>query len=65
MTVIIWTCVLMYAALKFSYIIQRSKPTMFSFYKDNDYSLKGEDINLGERNFRIAVTIEDFFAPIK
>ena len=50
-TVIIYTCVLMYASLKFSYLISRNKPTMFSYLKDNDYSLRGEEINLGERNF--------------
>ena len=64
-TIIIYTYVLMYASLKFSYFISRNKPTMFSYLKDNDYSLKGEDINLGYRNFRIAVTIEDFFPPKK
>ena len=38
---------------------------MFSYLKDNSYSLNGESINLSERNFRIAVTIEDYFAPKK
>ena len=37
---------------------------MFTYYKDNTYSLNNEKINLGARNFRMAVTIEDYFPPI-
>ena len=64
-TLIINLCVLMFATLKFSYFITRNKPTMFSYLKDNDYSINGEEINLSERNFKIAVTIEDFNEPSK
>ena len=38
---------------------------MFTFLKDSDYQLNGEEINLSERNFRMAVTIEDFYSPSK
>ena len=64
-TILAFLIVLMYAILKFSHLMTRHKPTMFSYLKDNDYSLNGEEVNLSERKFRIAVTIEDFFAPIK
>ena len=37
---------------------------MFTYYKDNTYSLNNEKINLGARNFKMAVTIEDYFPPI-
>ena len=64
-TILSFLIVIMYAILKFSHLMTRHKPTMFSYLKDNDYSLNGEEIDLSERKFRIAVTIEDFFAPIK
>ena len=59
-TVIIYLCVLMYASLKFSYFITRNNPNMFSYIKDENQLVDGEEINLSERNFRIAFTIEDF-----
>ena len=64
-TILAFLIVLMYAILKFSHLMARHKPTMFSYLKDNDYSLNGVEIDLSERKFRIAVTIEDFFAPRK
>ena len=64
-TILIFMIVLMYAAFKFSHLLTRHKPIMFSYLKDNDYSFNGEEVNLSERRFRIAVTIEDFFSPIK
>ena len=63
-TILAFLVVLMFAILKFSHLISKHKPTMFSYLKENDYSLNGEEIDLSERKFRIAVTIEDFFAPI-
>ena len=63
-TILAFLVVLMFAILKFSHLISRHKPTMFSYLKENDYSINGEEIDLSERKFRIAVTIEDFFAPI-
>ena len=63
-TILLVIIVFMYAALKFSYLITRHKPEMFTYFKDNTYSLNNEQLNLGARNFRIAVTIEDYFPPI-
>ena len=64
-TIFSFLIVLMFAILKFSHLMTRHKPTMFSYLKENDYSINGEEVDLSERNFRIAVTIEDFFAPIQ
>ena len=64
-TLILWFYVLMYASLKFSYFITRNKPTMFAYLKESDYSIEGIEVNLSERNFRMAVTIEDFYGPFK
>ena len=37
---------------------------MSSYYKQNYYS-KGEEINLSERNFKLAFTIEDVYEPFR
>ena len=63
-TILVGVVCLMYAGFKFSHLITRHKPIMFTYLKDNDYSLSGEMVNLSERNFKLAITIEDFFDPI-
>ena len=62
-TILIGLVVLMYAGFKFSHLITRHNPVMFTYYKDNLYSHNSESINLSARKFRIALTVEDFFAP--
>ena len=62
-TILIGLVILMYAGLTFSHLITRHKPEMFTYYKDNVYSLNSEKINLSARNFKIALTVEDYFPP--
>ena len=38
---------------------------MFSYLKDSEYSINGEEIDVSERNFKMAVTIENFNGPSK
>ena len=37
---------------------------MSSYYKE-DYYANGEAVNLSERNFRMAISVEDYLEPIK
>ena len=64
-TLIIYFYVFAYASLKFTYFITRNKPTMFAYLKESEYQINREAINLGERNFRMAFTVENLFGPWK
>ena len=62
-TILICTVVLMYAGLKFSHLMDKHNPVMSSYYKE-DYYANGEAVDLSERNFRMAISVEDYLEPI-
>ena len=63
-TILICTVVLMYAGLKFSHLMDKHNPVMSSYYKE-DYYANGEAVNLSERNFRMAVSVENLYGSFK
>ena len=63
-TIVITIIALMYALLKFSHLIDKHNPMMSTYFKE-DYWKSEDLINLGERNVRLAFTIEDHLDPKK
>ena len=61
-TILICTVVLMYAGLKFSHLIDKHNPVMSSYFKE-DYYASGEAVDLSERNFRMAISVEGYLEP--
>ena len=55
--------VFMYGALKFSDLVTKPNPIINTYFKDD--GMTGTFLNLNERNFRIAFTVESFLSPIK
>ena len=53
----------MYGALKFSDLVTKPNPIINTYFKDD--GMTGTFLNLNERNFRIAFTVESFLSPIK
>ena len=53
----------MYGTLKFSYIISKVKPAIGSYYKEGE--MAGVPLNLNERNFRVAFSVESFLGQKK
>lgn len=63
-TIVITIIALMYAALKFSHLVDKHNPMMSSYYKEDYY--KGSDlVNLSERKVRFAFSVEDHLEPKK
>ena len=58
---LIITCVVLsYAVVKFDHLVTRYSPAFTSFLQDVP---SGEKLNFQEKGFRIAFSIEDYFAP--
>ena len=55
--------VLMYGVLKFSHLMTKHNPNISSFLSDR-HELEDVAINLNERKFRFAITVESFFDPL-
>ena len=53
----------MYGTLKFSYIISKSKPGIGSYIKEDE--MAGVPMNLNERNYRVAFSVESFLGEKK
>ena len=53
----------MYSTLKFTHLASKHNPNISSFDKVDHYN--DQFINLNARNFRIAITFEDYLSPIK
>ena len=60
MTVAVATVVLMYSIIRFEHMISKYNPEINDYYID---ITKGQEANLNEINYRIAFTIEDYYAP--
>ena len=60
MTICVATIVLMYATVRFEHMISKINPNINDYLVDLEV---GQDANLNEYNFRIAFSVEDFFAP--
>ena len=58
-TILICIVVLMYAGLKFTQLMTKHNPVMSSYSKE-DYYENDEKIDMGERNFRMAITVENY-----
>ena len=62
-TLLLGMTVFMYGALKFSDLVTKPNPIINTYFKDD--GMTGTYLNLNERNFRIAFTVESFLSPIK
>ena len=54
---------LMYSTVKFSHLVSKHNPNISTYFKDDENS--SSVINLNERNFRFAFTVEPYYDPIK
>ena len=61
-TLILAMTILSYSILKFSNLILKPNPIINSYFDENGMS--GVKINLNERNYRLAFTVESFREPI-
>ena len=53
--------ILTYATLKFTDLISKPNPVINSYYKDDE--MTGIAVNLNERNYKFAFTVESFLHP--
>ena len=60
-TVLFYMIILMYGVLKCSHLMTKHGPNISTFFRENEMS--GKSIKLNERNFKMALTIEDYNAP--
>ena len=60
LTICIFTVVIMFAIIRFEHMMSKYNPNINDYYVDLE---KGQDANLNEANFRIAFTVEDYYAP--
>ena len=61
-TLILLMTIFSYSILKFSNLITKPNPIINSYYEENGMS--GVKVNLNERNYRLAFTVESFRSPI-
>ena len=62
-SLVLFMVVFMYGALKFSHLMTKHNPQIGSYFKENEMS--GIALNLNERNYRIAFTVESYMSPKK
>ena len=62
-TLILYSTIFMYGTLKFSNLFTKPSPIINSYYAENE--MAGVAFNLNERNYRVAFTVESFYAPIQ
>ena len=55
--------VVMYGALKFSHLMTKHNPNISTYFIENEMS--GIALNLNEKNYRIAFTVESYLSPKK
>ena len=55
--------VFMYGTLKFSHLVSKHNPAVSSYFIDD--GMQGESLNLNERKYRIAFTVESYLEPIE
>ena len=60
-SLILFMVVFMYGALKFSHLMTKHNPQIGSYFKENEMS--GVSLNLNDKNYRIAFTIESYMSP--
>ena len=60
-TLILFMTVFTYGTLKFSNLISKPSPIINSYYTETEMS--DVTLNLNERNYKFAFTIESFFEP--
>ena len=60
LTLLMYLVILMYALIKFQIFISRQNPNMSVYYQTNQEA-RDHVMNLNKRNFRIAVSIEDYY----
>ena len=61
-TLIIFVVLLVFGGLKFEQLLARKNPNLRSYTKDLDVD---ETLNLSERKFRMAFSIEPYYAPFE
>ena len=61
-TLILFMTILSYGMLKFSNLITKPNPIINSYYAENE--MDGVSINLNERNYKFAFTVESYNPPI-
>ena len=61
-TLILFMTIFSYGMLKFSNLITKPNPIINSYFAENEMS--GLSVNLNERNYRVAFTVESFREPI-
>ena len=62
-SLVLFMTVFMYGTLKFSHLITKHNPQISSYLKENEMS--GVSLNINEKKYRIAFTIESYMSPKK
>ena len=63
LSIVLYMTVLMYSMIKLGHLISKNNPNISTFYQENE--MYGRSLNLNERKFRFAFTVEDYLAPKK
>ena len=61
-TILIMAVVIFFGSIKFLQLYLKHNPTMSEYFKENEFA-DGIPISLKERNFRMAVNVEDYHKP--
>ena len=61
LSIVLYMTVFMYSMIKLGHLVTKHNPNISTFYKDNE--MYGISLNLNERKFRFAFTVESYRQP--
>ena len=62
-SIILFMTLFMYSSFKFTYLVTKHNPNISTYIKEDE--MFGTVLNLNERNFRFAFTVEPYYNPTK
>ena len=63
LSIVLYMTVFMYSMIKLGHLVSKHNPNISTYYKDKE--MYGRSLNLNERKFRFAFTVESYQQPRK